>query len=170
MDIAQLILEDHQEQRRLFAILEQIDRGDRDALSAVWGRLSAFLEVHALAEEEIFYPELLRVGTGGAGAESAEDETEDAIKDHNEIRDAVAAVASRDVGTPEWFEAVAAANEANSDHMGEEERQGLTDMRAHADLSMRHDLGIRFAVFEAQHVNGVRAIDRDPKAYVAERS
>ena len=34
MDITQLILDDHQEQRRLFAILEQIDRGRTEALGA----------------------------------------------------------------------------------------------------------------------------------------
>ncbi len=62
MDITQLILDDHHEQRRLFAILEQIDRGDTGVLSAVWSRLAVFLELHAAAEEEIFYPALLQVG------------------------------------------------------------------------------------------------------------
>ncbi len=170
MDITQLILDDHHEQRRLFAILEQIDPHDVDALSAVWGRLGTFLEVHALAEEEFFYPELLRVGEGAGDAESAEDETVDAIKDHNEIRDAVAAVATKDVGSADWFAAVASANEANSDHMAEEEREGLADLRAHADIALRHDLAVRFAVFEAKHVNGVQAIDKDPKAYIVEHS
>ena len=170
MDITQLILDDHHEQRRLFAILEQIDRNDVAALTAVWRRLGTFLEVHASAEEELFYPALLRVGKGAGDADSAKDETKDAIKDHNDIRDAVSAVATKNVGTAEWFHAVSAANEANSDHMAEEERQGLADFRVHADLAMRHDLAVRFAVFEADHVTGVRAIDKDPKAYIREHS
>ena len=62
MDITQLILDDHHEQRRLFAILEQIDRSDIGTLLAVWGRLGVFLELHAAAEEAIFYPALLQVG------------------------------------------------------------------------------------------------------------
>ena len=62
MDITQLILDDHHEQRRLFAILEQIGRTDTGTLSAVWARLGAFLELHAAAEEAIFYPALLQVG------------------------------------------------------------------------------------------------------------
>ena len=93
MDITQLILDDHHEQRRLFAILEQIDPADTGILEAIWARLSAFLEVHAAAEEEIFYPELLRVGLSAGGAAGAEAETLDAIHDHNDIRDAIAAVA-----------------------------------------------------------------------------
>ncbi len=170
MDITQLILDDHHEQRRLFAVIEQIDRNDVAALAAVWQRLGTFLEVHASAEEELFYPALLRHGSGAGDADSAEDETEDAIKDHNEIRDAVAAVATKTPGSDAWFAAVAAANEANSDHMAEEEREGLADFRMHTDLALRHDLAVRFAVFEANHVNGVRAVDTDPKTYIAQNA
>jgi len=166
MDITQLILDDHHEQRRLFAILEQIDRADVEALAAIWARLSAFLEVHAEAEERHFYPSLLRVGDGAGGKASADDETQDAIKDHNEIRDAVAAVARRKVGGDAWFKAVAAANKANSDHMGEEEREGLADFRANAELALRHELAVAFATFEASHFAGVTPVDKDPKAYV----
>ena len=129
MDIAQLILDDHQEQRRLFAILDEIAPGDTPALEAIWGRLRAFLEVHAEAEERIFYPALLRRGQGAGGKASAEDETRHAIRDHNKIRSAVMAVATHAVGSPGWFAAVAAANKENGDHMAEEEREGLTDFR-----------------------------------------
>lgn len=168
MDITQLILDDHHEQRRLFAILEQIDRTDTNALTAIWTRLAAFLEVHAEAEEELFYPALLRLGKGAGGKDSAEDETQDAIHDHNDIRDAVAAVAGHEVGSESWYGAVAGANEANSDHMGEEEREGLTDFRRHAELRRRHDLAVAFAAFEAVHITGVKAVNKDPKDYIAE--
>ncbi len=166
MDITQLILDDHHEQRRLFAILEQVERGNRDALAVVWGRLSAFLEVHAEAEERHFYPALLKIGVGAGGKASADAETLDAIKDHNEIRDAVAQVARHQVGSEGWFAAIAGANKANSVHMGEEEREGLTDFRRRADLQQRHDLALAFAAFEAEHFAGVRPVDKDPKRYV----
>jgi hypothetical protein len=164
VDITQLILDDHHEQRRLFAILEQLDRSDTRTLSAVWERLSVFLEVHAAAEEEIFYPELLLVAGRRPGR--AEAETLDAISDHNEIRDAIAVVADHDVGTDGWFDAVAAVNVANGDHMAEEEREGLTDFRRTAELQLRHDLGVAFVGFEARHFAGVRPVDKDPAAYV----
>ena len=170
MDITQLILDDHHEQRRLFSIIEQIDRSDTAALSAVWGRLAAFLEVHAEAEEQIFYPELLKLGKGAGGKDSPEAETEDAIEDHNEIRDAVAAVAGHEVGSDAWFDAVATANKANGDHMAEEEREGLTDFREHVPLQERHDLAVSFAAFEANHVTGVVPKDKDPDEYIAEHS
>lgn len=168
MDITQLILDDHAEQRRLFAIIEQIDPGDVDALTAVWGRLSAFLDLHAEAEERFFYPQLLKRGEGANDAEdgTVEGETEDAIEDHNKLRDAVRAVANYPVGTGAWIEAVGKANVVNSRHMGEEERQGLTDFRRHAPLEVRHALGVQFAAFESEHIAGLKPVNKNPDAYI----
>lgn len=168
VDITQLILDDHHEQRRLFSMVEQIDRSDTEALSAVWGRLAAFLEVHAAAEEAIFYPELLRVGIAARRKAGVEDETLDAIHDHNEIRDAVAEVARHPVGSDDWYAAVAGANLANGDHMAEEEREGLTDFRRLAGLQQRHNLAVAFASYEARHVTGVEPVDKDPETYVSQ--
>jgi Hemerythrin HHE cation binding domain len=169
MDITQLIADDHTEQRRLFALIDQMSPADRDALKAVWSRLRALLDTHALAEERFFYPELLKVGLG-ADNESPAEETRDAIKDHNEIRDTAAAVDKQELGSSQWFAAVAAANKANSDHMAEEERQGLTDFRRHADLGLRHRLGVEFIRFESEHLTGVKPVDPDVDAYVLENS
>jgi hypothetical protein len=168
VDITQLILDDHHEQRRLFAILEQVSPTDTEVLSAVWGRLASFLELHAAAEEEIFYPALLQVGLAARRASGVESETLDAIHDHNEIRDAVAEVARHLVGSDGWFDAVGGANLANSDHMAEEEREGLTDFRRLASLQRRHELAVAFAAFEARHYAGVTPQDRDPGEYVRE--
>jgi hypothetical protein len=168
MDITGLILDDHHEQRRLFAILEQIDRHDAPSLVPIWSRLASFLEVHAAAEEAHFYPQLLQLGKGAGGQHTPEAETKDAIKDHNEIRDAVAAVAELAPASDEWFAAIAKANKANGDHMAEEEREGLTDVRLHVSLDIRHELAVAFAAFEAAHITGVRAVDKDPDQYIAE--
>jgi hypothetical protein len=168
VDITQLILDDHHEQRRLFAILEQVDRSDTETLGAVWDRLAAFLELHAAAEEEIFYPALLRVGIQAQRGRTAEDETLDAIGDHNDIRDAVMSAQGHPVGSDEWYAGVTAANLANSDHMAEEEREGLTDFRRLASLQLRHDLGVALVKYEAQHYAGVRPVDKDPAEYIRE--
>lgn len=168
MDITQLILDDHAEQRRLFSILEQIDPEDTDALEKIWGRLSAFLDAHAEAEERFFYPALLKRGEGANDAEdgTVEGETEDAIEDHNKLRDAVKAVGNHKIGSQAWIDAVGEANVVNSKHMGEEERQGLTDFRRTASIALRHDLAVKFAAFEAEHITGVKPVNKDPEDYV----
>jgi hypothetical protein len=169
MDITQLIADDHTEQRRLFALIDQLSPNDHDALKAVWLRLRGLLDTHARAEELHFYPELLKLGRG-ADNESPDDETRDAIKDHNEIRDSAAKVDQQALGSPGWFDAVAAANEANSDHMAEEERQGLTDFRRNADIGLRHRLAVQFIRFEFDHLEGVKPVDLDVDSYVLENS
>ena len=55
MDITQLIIDDHAEQRRLFTLLQEIPPAETGALSAVWQRLGALLDTHAEAEERFFY-------------------------------------------------------------------------------------------------------------------
>lgn len=165
MDITQLILEDHAEQRRLFAALEDIGPAHPDALTAVWGRLSSLLDAHAEAEERLFYPELVALGRRSDDGKDVE-ETEDAVHDHNEIRDAVQAVHNEDPGTEGWFAALAKVDEVNGDHMAEEEREGLTEFRRKVSLPERHRIAVRFLAFECDHLLGVEPVDKDPKAYV----
>ncbi len=166
MDITQIILHDHAEQRRLFAAIREIDPKDTDALIAVWGRLKALLDSHAEAEERYFYPDLLKLGTGVADADTAEEETRDAIDDHNDIRDTGEEVQKHEVGSPDWLSAVAACDVANSDHMGEEERQGLADFRKRASLNVRHELGVRFLAFQCANLTGVVVTDKNVEDYI----
>ncbi len=153
----------------MFAMLEEWPRDDADGLASLWTRLEILLEVHAEAEERFFYPELVKLGTGGGDAESVDEEVIDAVKDHNEIREAIRKARGTDPGSDTWFDAVLEANVANSDHMAEEERQDLTDFRQHAPLEMRHALAVQFLRFEAAHwATGVPVKDKDPEKFVAE--
>ncbi len=113
MDITELILHQHHDQRRAFALLDDVSHEDAATLGTVWSRLKVLLEVHAEAEEKFFYPRLLKLGTGGGGADSAASGTEDAIKDHNEIRQAVREVAQHPAGSDDWWAGVLKAREAN---------------------------------------------------------
>ena len=167
MDITELILEQHHEQRRMFALLDELPRADTEALGAVWSRLEVLLEVHAEAEEKFFYPRLLKLGKGNPEGDVHE-EVEDAVKDHNEIRDAVRKVRDHDAGSEEWWTAVWEARKANDDHMGEEEREDLLDFRHHADLQTRHDIAVQFLTYESKHYAGIPLRDKDPEQYIEE--
>ncbi|MST32745.1 hypothetical protein GHK86_08420 [Acidimicrobiaceae bacterium USS-CC1] len=161
-DICDLILDEHEHQRRRFAELDEVRDAAADVLARRWEPLATLLERHAAAEEAIFYPALLQVGV------AAEEETEDAISDHNDIRDAVRRANGVEPGSEEWWQAVRAAREANSDHMGEEERGALADLRAHDDAEGRRALGDRWTAWSAAHADGsgVPDHDRDPDAYI----
>ena len=169
VDITEVILHQHAEQRRMFAQLDEMPRGDTEALGALWARLAAFLEVHAEGEEKYFYPRLLKLGKGNPDGD-VDEEVEDAVKDHNEIRDAVRATEGKEVGSEEWWTAVWEARKANDEHMAEEEREDLLDFRHHADLETRHEIAVQFLTYEAEHVTGVPIRDKDPEEYVRENS
>ncbi|MGP0078935.1 hemerythrin domain-containing protein [Mycobacterium sp.] len=165
-DITMLILADHDWFREQFAKLDCLQAQkpvNRGALERVWHPLADKLDVHAYIEEKIFYPQLLK-----RGADDPEGETLDAISDHNDIRDAVRAANEAPVGTAQWWEAVGSARLANDDHMGEEEREGLSDFRRHAPNGLREALGRQYGEFMAEHptTEGLPIVDRDPARYV----
>ena len=147
-DITELILAHHAWFREQFVRLDDAAAApsDVDALRALWEPLATKLDLHAVAEEEIFYPQLLRRGT-----QDPREETLDAIGDHNEIRDGVHAAAAATIGTPQWWAAVAQTREANDEHMAEEEREGIPDFRRNAPTGLRESLGRRFARFFEEH-------------------
>ena len=165
-DVCDLILDDHETLRRRFAELDEHREASGEVLAARWSPLADLLELHAATEEEVFYPRLLDTGT------QAEDETDDAISDHNKIRDAVRRAAGARAGTVDWWQAVKDAREANSDHMAEEERGALADLRAHDTPDDRLRLGDEWVAFAAEHagMRGLRAEDRDPEEYIEQNS
>lgn len=162
-DICDLILDDHETFRRRFAELDEQRQSGSDALRRVWVPLGELLDLHAAAEEAVFYPGLLARG------DDADAETTDAIADHNAIRDAVRAAGAAEVASAAWWQAVERAREQNSDHMGEEERGALADFRAHTGADRRDALGAEFSAFKAEHAGGrLQTNDKDPQRYVAE--
>jgi hypothetical protein len=167
-DITESILADHDWFREQFARLDELQAQtpvNRAALERVWRPLADKLDVHAYIEEKIFYPQLLQ-----RGADDPEGETLDAIGDHNDIRDGVRDANAARVGTEQWWAAVGRTREANDDHMGEEEREGLSDFRRHAPIGLREALGRQYSEFMAEHptTKGLQIVDRDPQRYVAD--
>jgi hypothetical protein len=167
IDVTDVILRDHAWFRAQFIALYDLRAGsppDVEAITAIWEPLAARLDVHAAGEEALFYPHLLARG------EDPEEETLDAIGDHNDIRDGVHDAARRPVATDAWWEAVAATREANDEHMAEEEREGIADFRLHAPAALRERLGRELAEFLDRHptTDEVDVEDKDPEEYVDE--
>ncbi len=165
-DIIELIYEDHDWFRRHFFYLD--DARTEEELAAVWEPLALRLDIHAAAEELIFYPALLQRGAAG----DPEEETEDAVHDHNAIREAIREAAQQPVGSPEWFAAVGRARTENGEHLDEEEREGLPDFAKSASPGLRHELAMKWLRFYYSHPGGrgVDTSDTDAEEYLAEHS
>jgi hemerythrin HHE cation binding domain-containing protein len=165
-DIIELIYEDHDWFRRHFFYLDSART--LEELSAVWEPIALRLEIHAAAEELIFYPALLKRGKAGDPG----DETEDAIHDHNAIRDAVAQARRHRVGTKAWYAAVGKARTENGEHLDEEEREALPDFIKSSTPELRHRLAMQWLRFYQEHPagRGVEESDKDPHTYIDEYS
>jgi hypothetical protein len=164
-DVTRLIETDHETLRRHFADLDDAQAsGEVSAIGAAWKPLADLLDLHAECEEVVFYPTLLEVG------HHAEDEADDAIDDHNKIRDAVRDASRCEVATDDWWEAVGRARTENSKHIAEEERQALPDFRLHADVARRDQVGRRWLEFRAarERPSNVDTDDKDADEYIAE--
>lgn len=162
-DITQVVLDEHDWFRRAFAELDETS--ETEQLSVLWRRLELRLEAHAEAEEAILYPVLLRKG------DDAVEETDDAIDDHNDIREASHLTHDATVGSGEWWDAVTAARVENSKHMAEEERGALADFRRNTTPGRRHELGREFVAFLAKRTSIDVPDDYmapDPDEYIAE--
>ena len=166
-DITDQILAHHEWFREQFVRLDDAKAAapaDADALRAVWDPLATKLDLHAIAEEEIFYPQLLRRGTedprGGHARRDRRPQRHPRRRARG--RDATPS-ARRSGGRPSRQ-----AREANDEHMAEEEREGIADFRANAPAGLREALGRQFARFFEQHptTDGVNVSDKDPERYV----
>jgi Hemerythrin HHE cation binding domain len=160
LDVTEMILLDHETLRRQFASLDDADSDE--AITAVWNGLSRMLHVHAACEEEVFYPALLAHG------EDAEAETDDAIDDHNKIKEAIREADQHRIGTKVWWKAVGEARVENSKHLAEEEREALSDFRRNAPDTLRIQLAIDWLNWRYAHDSGrgVTTADKDPQAYI----
>lgn len=140
-EITALVLAEHEVFRREFSALENVPS---EELAAAWEALHAKLEVHAVAEEQLFYPLL-------AQEAGAEEETAEGVHDHNEIRHATAAVLEQQVGSEGWWEAVRTARQVNADHMAEEEVDFFPPFKKAVDDEQREALGMRWLAFHDEH-------------------
>ena len=172
-DIIDLVYADHDWLRRQFFRLD--DAKTKDELAAIWDALSNRLDAHAQAEETVFYPALLKHGGSddpGNPEGDPKDETEDAITDHNAIRDAVRESRKHEPGSEEWFAAVFQARKENGEHLDEEEREAMPDFIKSASLELRHELGMQWLRFTSDHetTTGIDNRDKDADAYIERNS
>jgi hypothetical protein len=163
--VTDLIRLDHIWFRSQFAALEGA-RDDPATLTSLWATLSARLEVHAAAEETLFYPRLLKDDS------DAVEDTKDAIRDHNEIRDAIRDAEGHPAGDDAWWKAVNATEHANTEHMDEEEKGPLIEFDDAASSGEQEELASAFSGFETEHAGarGITIEDKDPEGYIEANS
>jgi hypothetical protein len=143
-ELGQVVLAEHARILRLFTALEDLRAGSGQAvLGRAWGRLADLLEVHADAEEEIYYEVVYGQGSHIAAI------VDNAIADHDDIRAAVAEANLAEAGSECWWRAVAGAHRACAEHFASEEQQLLALICAHLTPEAGRLLARQWATFTA---------------------
>jgi hypothetical protein len=155
-DVIQLILDDH---RRICALLDALpdlirDRGAGAATGSpdgIWRQLRGLLDLHTEAEEEICFLDLF-----GPGPHAA-DQMQEAIADHDDIREAIREADLQPAGSAAWWRAVTAARRAAGRHIVREELQSLAAFARRAAPGRREELGRQWILFVEARVRDAPA-------------
>ncbi|PZR93413.1 MAG: cation-binding protein [Candidatus Nephthysia bennettiae] len=142
-DVIDLILADHRRIRRLANTVNDAGRygGGPSSLVPIWRRLAELLDNHTEAEQEICYLSLF-----GQGRDV---QMQDAIADHDDMREAVREAALHPVASPIWTRTALAALRITSDHIAREEHGPLADFARCATPELRRELGRQWGAFTA---------------------
>jgi len=121
-DVLEIVARDHREVEQLFRQFETADPSS-DIARATAERIIRELSVHAVVEEEILYPALREVGGGDALADHA-------LEEHQELKETLASVDGKPVSDPSVRANLARVRTLVERHVGEEERDVFSHMRA----------------------------------------
>lgn len=131
-----LLTQDHRKVQKLFKDFEKADRGDEEACIEIVETACAELKVHAMIEEEIFYP-AVRSKLGDQG-ESLLDE---AAVEHEMVDVLIDKLAETDPSDPEYAAAFTVLGEYVQHHIKEEEKQLFPKVRKLKELDLE-ELGV----------------------------
>src|SRR5919205_2712469 len=96
MDIYSLIKKDHQEVASLFRRLKAAE-GFSETSEQLFAQLREALELHAHAEEQVWYPALRE-------AEGTQELVQEALDDHALVQELLDALAASPMGDEAWYE------------------------------------------------------------------
>ena len=113
MDIYSLIKKDHQEVASLFRRLKAAE-GFSETSEQLFAQLREELELHAYAEEQVWYPALRE-------AKGTQELVEEALDDHALVQDLLDELAASRMGNEAWNEKLEVLEAHVEDHVEEEE-------------------------------------------------
>jgi hypothetical protein len=147
-DVIELIMAEHRRIRRLCEALDDAARwsgetGPAWVLTSVWQRLAILLDAHTRAEEEICYLPMFgsRLGTAAL--------RQQAVADHDEIREAISEACLQPAGSRLWWGAVRAVLDTTAEHLDREENGPLADCLPRLTINQRRELGRQWSAFMA---------------------
>jgi hypothetical protein len=146
--VFELLKDDHAQVKRQFTKFEKLDVKGDGAAKVLADRICAALEVHAMLEEELFYPAArAALADGDVGL------LDEAQVEHGSLKTLIAELQGIDGGDPMFSAHVKVLGEYVKHHVKEEEGE-MFDRLSRAKLdwdSLLHDMQQRHDALMAEH-------------------
>lgn len=155
MDAFELLKKDHKKVAQLF---KEVEAASGQTKKQIFSRLKTELDVHASAEERIFYPAL-------ENKEKAREITLEAYEEHNVVKDLLAELDNGDPAQDEWDAKLTVLKENVEHHVEEEEGELFSKARQVLSEAEIEELGVEMEAEKASQL-GVApqaSSDRDRK-------
>jgi len=144
MDIYSLIIKDHQEIASLFRRLKAAE-GFSETSEQLFAQLREEIELHTHAEEQVFYPALQE-------AEGTQELVEEALDDHELVRDLLDELAASLMGDEAWNEKLEVLEEHVEEHIEEEESDIFDVARQLFNAEQAVELAQRWQTAKQEHM------------------
>lgn len=132
MDAIELLMQDHKKVKGLFAQIEQGATPTKG--KTLFNQIYHELSVHAVVEEQVFYPALAKY-------KEFSSLLKDAYKEHAEAKRALGEIASMDSAAPEWQKKVMTLKGDIEHHVKDEEEKLFPKVRETVDAKVLTELG-----------------------------
>jgi len=114
----QLLKQDHQTVKGLFAEYAKLGDGDVEEKDRLWQQINEELTIHAEIEERLFYPAVRDVNT-----DEAEDLVNEAIEEHRVVKTLLEEMSGIDAGAETFAAKMKVLRENVEHHIEEEEKE-----------------------------------------------
>lgn len=120
MDALELLKEDHEKVAGLFEQIETDEDGANQ--EQLFAQIKQELDVHANAEEKVFYPRLKEIA-------EMRDITFEAIEEHQEIKNLLAELETMSADDDDWEDTISELRDTVEHHVEEEEGEMFPQVR-----------------------------------------
>ena len=159
-DAIDILLEDHERVRKLFAEFEKLDRDEDDAVQDLVESTIAALQVHSMLEEELFYPAV----RAQVEDDMSEDLLNEAEVEHEAVEELIAKLQELDPSDAMYRAYFTVLTEYVKHHVEEEETELFARVKTLDDLDLRQlgrDMATRREELEAEIAAGATDVDDD---------
>lgn len=155
-DVLLVLKRDHEQVAGLFERLESLEGPQREAREDLFAQILYELDVHASAEEKLFYPALREAGAG--------DLIKEALDEHASMKQLLTELFTMAVDDPRWTDQVKALRQVVEHHVKEEEGEVFARARESFPEERRRELGAQVQAAKEAQTQLSQESDEEPSA------